>query len=157
MTFNPNAYLEAYGDVQKAYSSLAKKGTLRPGEGEYFQTFGNDVSEPDWLNLLNKKYGRNAKDVGEYTANEYATAHFDTYGKGEGRDTRQQYKDAVRRTSNNPGGSAANLDDATVPLDDFQALLDRLEGSKKRQQRQKSVEGRRDIYSQGLASMMGNF
>jgi hypothetical protein len=47
--------------------------------------------------------------------------------------------------------------DASIPLADFQALLDRLEGSKKRQQRQKSVEGRRDIYSQGLASMMSNF
>ena len=47
--------------------------------------------------------------------------------------------------------------DASVPLRDFQDLLDRLEGSKKRQQRQKSVEGRRDVYSQGLASMMSNF
>jgi len=47
--------------------------------------------------------------------------------------------------------------DATVDLESFQALLDKLEGSKKRQQRQKSVEGRRDIYSQGLASMMSNF
>jgi hypothetical protein len=26
-----------------------------------------------------------------------------------------------------------------------------------RQQRQKSVEGRRDVFSQGLASMMSNF
>lgn len=47
--------------------------------------------------------------------------------------------------------------DASVNLNEFQQLLDRLEGSKKRQQRQKSVEGRRDIYSQGLASMMSNF
>jgi hypothetical protein len=39
----------------------------------------------------------------------------------------------------------------------FEKLLNRLEASKKRQQRQKSVEGRRDIFSQGLASMMGNF
>ena len=39
----------------------------------------------------------------------------------------------------------------------FEALLNRLEASKGRQQRQKSVEGRRDIFSQGLASMMGNF
>ena len=53
------------------------------------------------------------------------------------------------------GGSYSG--DASVPLADFQALLDKLEGSKKRQQRQKSVEGRRDIYSQGLASMMSNF
>ena len=42
-------------------------------------------------------------------------------------------------------------------IDRFQELLARLEASKGRQQRQKSVEGRRDIFSQGLASMMSNF
>ena len=42
-------------------------------------------------------------------------------------------------------------------LADFQTLLNNLEASKKRQQRQKSIEGRRDIYAQGLASMMSNF
>ena len=42
-------------------------------------------------------------------------------------------------------------------IDRFQQLLERLESSKGRQQRQKSVEGRRDIFSQGLASMMSNF
>jgi len=39
----------------------------------------------------------------------------------------------------------------------FSDLLEKLEASKKRQQRQKSVEGRRDIFAQGLAGMMGNF
>ena len=42
-------------------------------------------------------------------------------------------------------------------IDEFGELLGRLEGSKMRQQRQKSVEGRRDIFSQGLAGMMSNF
>jgi hypothetical protein len=42
-------------------------------------------------------------------------------------------------------------------ITEFEDLLGRLEGSKVRQQRQKSVEGRRDIMSQGLASMMSNF
>jgi len=42
-------------------------------------------------------------------------------------------------------------------INEFQDLLGLLEGSKMRQQRQKSVEGRRDIMSQGLASMMSNF
>lgn len=54
------------------------------------------------------------------------------------------------------GGSgtdkASNFD-----LANFEALLNRLEASKGRQQRQKSVEGRRDIFQQGLASMMSNF
>jgi hypothetical protein len=53
-------------------------------------------------------------------------------------------------------GSAAGSE-ASVDLTSFQELLTKLEGSKKRQQRQKSIEGRRDIYAQGLASMMSNF
>ena len=47
---------------------------------------------------------------------------------------------------------ASNFD-----INQFEQLLSRLEASKGRQQRQKSVEGRRDIFSQGLASMMNNF
>ena len=39
----------------------------------------------------------------------------------------------------------------------FGELLGRLESSKVRQQRQKSVESRRDIFAGGLASMMSNF
>ena len=62
---------------------------------------------------------------------------------------------------NDPGDSAdgmwGNENDATVDLTTFQELLNKLEGSKKRQQRQQSVEGRRDIYAQGLSSMMRNF
>ena len=52
---------------------------------------------------------------------------------------------------------AGSVKDAKVDLKTFQSLLDRLESSKKRQQRQKSVEGRRDIYAGCLASMMSNF
>ena len=42
-------------------------------------------------------------------------------------------------------------------VDNFNQLLQRLEASKGRQVRQKAVEGRRDIFAQGLAGMMGNF
>ena len=59
--------------------------------------------------------------------------------------------------NNNPGDSSGNANDAQVDLTTFQQLLNKLEGSKKRQQRQQSVEGRRDVYAQGLASMMSNF
>tara|TARA_B100000131_G_scaffold315419_1_gene353784 strand:+ start:381 stop:578 length:198 start_codon:yes stop_codon:yes gene_type:complete len=58
----------------------------------------------------------------------------------------------------NEGVDAGAQDTSTdFDINRFEALLNRLEASKKRQQRQKSVEGRRDIFSQGLASMMGNF
>jgi hypothetical protein len=42
-------------------------------------------------------------------------------------------------------------------LTQFDSLLSKLEQSKMRQQRQKSVENRRDVFSQGLAQMMSNF
>jgi hypothetical protein len=54
-------------------------------------------------------------------------------------------------------GVEGGTGDAAVNLAEFQQLLDRLEGSKKRQVRQKSVEDRRGTFAQGLASMMNNF
>jgi len=54
-----------------------------------------------------------------------------------------------------PKGQAA--DDDYFDINKFEKLLERLEASKGRQQRQKSTEGRRDIFAQGLASMMSNF
>ena len=54
-----------------------------------------------------------------------------------------------------PTGQGAN--DDYFDINKFEQLLQRLEGSKGRQQRQKSLESRRDIYAQGLASMMSNF
>ncbi len=55
-------------------------------------------------------------------------------------------------TASSGTDSASDFD-----INRFEQLLNRLEASKGRQQRQKSVEGRRDIFGQGLASMMSNF
>jgi hypothetical protein len=48
-------------------------------------------------------------------------------------------------------------DDDYFDINKFEQLLNRLEASKGRQQRQKSLEGRRDIFATGLGSMMSNF
>ena len=58
-------------------------------------------------------------------------------------------------TSSVPMGQSGTED--YFDITKFEELLNRLEASKGRQQRQKSLEGRRDIYAQGLASMMSNF
>jgi glycerol kinase len=55
------------------------------------------------------------------------------------------------------GQSAGTAVDNYFDINKFEQLLNRLEGSKGRQQRQKSLEGRRDTWAQGLASMMSNF
>ena len=59
-------------------------------------------------------------------------------------------------TDSLPAGQAGTEGDY-FDITKFEELLNRLEASKGRQQRQKSLEGRRDIYAQGLASMMSNF
>ena len=62
-------------------------------------------------------------------------------------------------TSTPPGAvpvGQSNTEDY-FDIDKFQQLLDKLEGSKGRQKRQESLEGRRNIFAQGLASMMSNF
>jgi len=56
-----------------------------------------------------------------------------------------------------PVGQTDDPTDSSFDINRFEQLLNRLEASKGRQQRQKSVEGRRDIFGQGLASMMSNF
>ena len=62
---------------------------------------------------------------------------------------------AIQTASQISGDDVAGT--SNFNIDQFEQLLNRLEASKGRQQRQKSVEGRRDIFGQGLASMMSNF
>ena len=56
-----------------------------------------------------------------------------------------------------PTPTAQPTADDYFDINKFEELLARLEASKGRQQRQKSLEGRRDIFAGGLASMMSNF
>ena len=62
-----------------------------------------------------------------------------------------------RIDENDDGTGSSGTSDNYFDLDRFSDLLQKLEGSKKRQQRQRSVEGRRDIFAGGLAKMMSNF
>ena len=57
--------------------------------------------------------------------------------------------------SSTPTGQGTG--DDYFDINKFEQLLNRLEASKGRQQRQKSLEGRRDIFATGLGSMMSNF
>ena len=53
--------------------------------------------------------------------------------------------------------TTTNTGDDYFDIYKFENLLSRLEASKGRQQRQKSLEGRRDTWAAGLANMMSNF
>ena len=72
-------------------------------------------------------------------------------------DYKKSYEEArtVQKSEETPSNQPKS--DDYFDLNKFEQLLGRLEASKGRQQRQKSLEGRRDIFSQGIASMMSNF
>tara|TARA_R100001082_G_C4352228_1_gene155087 strand:- start:623 stop:1024 length:402 start_codon:yes stop_codon:yes gene_type:complete len=55
------------------------------------------------------------------------------------------------------GHSPITGKDDYYDVNKFQTLLSKLENSKAKQQRQKSVENRRDIFAKGLADMFSNF
>jgi len=83
---------------------------------------------------------------------------FDSLNKNlEASKRRSESQTSAGLSSQNALTDTGNDNASDFDLNKFEGLLGRLEASKGRQQRQKSVEGRRDVFSQGLASMMGNF
>ncbi len=81
---------------------------------------------------------------------DFATAlrNLETNKAAMGDDTYDSLKKAIYESEYTP---------SSFNMAEFEGLLGKLEGSKMKQQRQKSVEGRRDIMTGGLAGMMSNF
>ena len=141
-------YLNKYQDVN-TYIDDARQAGLDTGTN-YTKTYGRNTKgwEQDWINRTNQRLGTNYTDAGQFSREELAETHYDNWGKNEG------------RTWDGQGiteGQAGNAKDDYFDIDKFQGLLGKLEESKGRQQRQKSVEGRRDIFATGLGGMMNNF
>jgi hypothetical protein len=137
-------YLNKYQDVN-TYIDDARQAGIDTGTAFGVPTTG---WEQNWLNKTNQRLGTNYTDAGQFSREELAETHYDNWGKNEG------------RTWDGQGiteGQAENAKDDYFDIDKFQGLLGKLEESKGRQQRQKSVEGRRDIFATGLGGMMVNF
>ena len=151
--FDPQIYLDTYKDVKNWWQQGKQRGEAG-GRGLYYQQHGRDTSgwEKNWVKNMNKKYGTNKTDMGQFTRDQYLQEHFDRYGKKEGRLRNQSYV----RNFNAAPEQVANQDDY-FNVDRFNTLLGELEASKGRQVRQKAVEGRRDTFATGLSSMMSNF
>ena len=176
---NLEAYFRARPDVID-YIRDARQAGIDTGK-EYEKKYGKKTSgwEQDWLDKANKMYGRSAADVSEFSEDELGRLHYQNWGRNEGTLGSQDYKNIESGLSEDERRLGAlrgdqNIDEKTrkellkanfekqytpssFDMGEFEGLLGRLEGSKMRQQRQKSVEGRRDIMAGGLAGMMNNF
>ena len=111
---------------------------------------------------ISAKYGSDANIFGQA---DYDEARKNNYSDKDIRDWARTTGTAFGPDMKAKFDAQANLDTQGVgttgeenfDINQFDQLLNRLEASKGRQQRQKSVEGRRDIFQQGLAGMMSNF
>ena len=150
--FDAGIYMDTFADIKKAYNDMRKRGQLKAGTGSYYDAYGKNLNEKNWVDILNKSTGKNKGDIRGFTAEEFAKAHYDKYGKKEKRTKRKAYKTAYKAAPE----QVANQDDY-FNVDRFNQLLTELEASKGRQVRQKAVEGRRDTFATGLSSIMSNF
>ena len=100
---------------------------------------GDSNFQKEWENRFSANTGKpyGAEDLEKFT-NEYKSK-------------------ATSSSTNESTPTKQSSSDDYFDIGKFESLLSRLEDSKGRQQRQKSLEGRRDIFSQGLAGMMSNF
>jgi hypothetical protein len=132
---NWNDYLNRYKDVAK-YIDDARLPGIDTGTS-YTTAYNKSTKgwEDAWISRTNQRLGTNKKDASDFSREQLAETHYENWGKNE------------NRTDPTSG----------VDMNQFQQLLDRLEGSKKRQVRQKSVEDRRGTFAQGIAGMMSNF
>ncbi|HAI43442.1 MAG TPA: hypothetical protein DCM40_37755, partial [Maribacter sp.] len=166
------------------YKDSSKKGILG-ADSAYARKYGRSTKdwEENWIKKMNRQFGTNKTDVGQFTADQFAKHHFKQYGKKENRLKKDSQRGKEYRTQlKNLSGYERKIDQINndrnltaeqkrrlieeqaqsqygpkADMGQFNKLLRKLEGSKMKQQRQRSVEGRRDIYAGGLASMMANF
>ena len=59
--FDAGVYMDTYADLQKAYNDMRKRGQLQAGTGSYFDAYGKNLSEKNWVDILNKSTGKNLK------------------------------------------------------------------------------------------------
>jgi len=138
-----------------------------------------EIKGTGWRDWANEKYGKNESDVSKYSEDELARLHYQRFGRNEGTTEGEAYRNALaglsdyeRRTGELRGAEGVNEETrkqvlkenfekqytpSSFDMGEFESLLGKLESSKMKQQRQKSVEGRRDIAAGGLAGMMDNF
>tara|TARA_E500000318_G_scaffold111615_2_gene130901 strand:+ start:5841 stop:6197 length:357 start_codon:yes stop_codon:yes gene_type:complete len=108
-----------------------------PGQSATDRRFGTYDAAGNFVDTASNEYEKNINTI----IDEARAGRLDT----------EEAKRLIGQLQNQEFGASS------FDIGEFEDLLNRLEGSKMRQQRQRSVEGRRDIMQQGLAGMMGNF
>jgi hypothetical protein len=128
---------------------------------QYLANNPDVANSPGMLAYAQQIYGANV------SPQQVAKLHYDLYGRNENRNTSGLGYYADSTYGNMSAADKAIIDKqqfqqtyggmGAASLGDFNTLLDRLEGSKIRQQQAKDISVRPSIYAEGLAKMMSNF
>jgi len=160
VAFNPRAYLDTFRDIRLAYEDLGKKGKYDKNKGAYRKAYNKGLGdETNWVKKLSDSTGRRGTDISDYTAEEFAKAHYENFGS------------TPREDRLNQPGYEKNYAVAIGAIEDpdlakyekgfdqeqFDTLLKKLTGSKIRQGRAAGIQNRAGTYAEGLARMMRNF
>nr|BDD44002.1 hypothetical protein 24 [Paracoccaceae bacterium] len=92
-------YFQNNKDLQDFWNDTSKQGIFEGGEkGKYFENYGKDAAgaEQSFVDGMNKKFGTNNADMRDFTKDQFAQYHYDTYGAKEGRDMKsaQEFLDS---------------------------------------------------------------
>ena len=81
-------YFQNNKDLQDFWDDTSQQGIFEGGEqGKYFENYGVDAAgaEQSFIDGMNKKFGTNNADMRDFTKDQFAQYHYDTYGAKEGR------------------------------------------------------------------------
>lgn len=87
MAFNSEQYLKKNQDVADWYTDGSQAGIHSGQGGVYNKNYGKNTAgwEKGWVNDMNKRYGTNHSDMGQFSRDQYARHHYGQYGLQEGR------------------------------------------------------------------------
>ena len=81
-------YFQKNKDLQDFWADTSQQGEFAGGQqGKYYENYGVDAAgaEKSFVEGMNKKFGTNNADMRDFTKDQFAQYHYDTYGAKEGR------------------------------------------------------------------------
>ena len=81
-------YFQNNKDLQDFWDDTSQQGEFAGGQqGKYYENYGVDAAgaEKSFVEGMNKKFGTNNADMRDFTKDQFAQYHYDTYGANEGR------------------------------------------------------------------------
>ena len=104
-------YFQKNKDLQHFWEDTSQQGEFAGGQqGKYYENYGVDAAgaEKAFVEGMNKKFGTSNSDMRDFTKDQFAQYHYDTYGANEGRamQSAQEFLESQLPKPNNGGNGS---------------------------------------------------